>query len=149
MADAKDFPAVELSAVVVTDRATGRILLDYNERWQAFTLPMSKTHEVPNEDAPGSDESPLSAAVRAAAEVFGRPMYPGDLTAVARQVHWAHGGADGLLKRYTFNVFTVTVAETPHPLPGHVAVWRTRPELAEQEPISPTVAVVLAALPTE
>jgi hypothetical protein len=139
-----DTPAVELSAVVVTD-ARGRILLDYSERWQAFTLPVSKLHPLPMGKA--MTESASEAAVRAAAEVLGRPIRPADLTRVGGPIfHEDYSGGDGALKRYQVHLFILAATDPPQPLPGHVAVWLTREELADREPVSPTVAVVLAAL---
>lgn len=142
-----EFPVAEVAAVVIRD-ATGRLLVDYNDKWQAFTLPMSKLHPLPM--GPELTESAAEAACRAAAEVLGRPLRRGELTPAAEpHVEWEYSLRTGELKRYTFYLFTLTLAaaETPHPLPGHIALWRTRAELREQEPVSPTVDVILAAVP--
>lgn len=142
-------PNIDVSVVVIRD-ANGRILLDYNDEWKAFTLPMSKIHDLPAEveGGPTAPESPLAAAVRAAAEVLGRPLPPGALREVAAEVSpYSRSLRDGKWKRYDFRVFTATVNGTAHPLPGHVAVWLTPADVEGLEPISPTVGTVLRALP--
>lgn len=141
--------SVEVSVVLIRD-ANGRLLLDYNDEWMAFTLPMSKVHDLPPEveGGPTAPESVLAAAVRAAAEVLGRPLPPGALREIAAEVPpYSRSLRDGKWKRYAFHLFTVTVNGTAHPLPGHVAVWLTPSEVEGLEPISPTVGTILRALP--
>lgn len=140
-----EFPAVDVAAVLVTD-PTGRILVDYNDGWKAFTIPMTKLHPLPMGDR--LTESAGEAACRAAAEVLGRPVRPSELRpALEPTVNWNYSLRDGQLKRYKLHLFTLTTTETPHPLPGHIALWQTRQELTEREPVSPTVAVILDAIP--
>jgi len=143
------YPLVEVAVVVITD-AQGRFLADYNEAWGGFTLPMSSLHDVPARvpvDKP-TPESPQNAAIRAAAEVLGRPVSPGALVPLNIEVApWNQSGRDGQWKRYQYRLFQLKIDFAPQPLPGHAAVWLTRAELGTLEPISLTVRVILRALP--
>lgn len=142
------FPIVELGVALIVD-AEGRFLMDYSEPWGSFTFPMTKLGVVPAvvPDGPSTQESPLTAATRAAVEVLGRPMDPKTLQALACEVPpYNQSGRDGQWKRYTVHLFRLTAKTQPNPLPGHVAVWLTRAELETLEPISPTVRKILAVL---
>ena len=139
------FPLVEVSVVVIADE-TGRILLDFNESWNSFILPVSKRHLLPSADHHKTDEmeAPLDAAVRAAAEVIGRPIDPMALTVMDVDIPpWNQSLRDNKWKRYTYRVFKMTVTEPPKPVPGHVAVWATQEEIRTYGPISPTVRLIL------
>jgi len=143
------YPLADVSVVVIRD-AEGRVLLDYNDNWGAFTLPMSKRHVLPPATEHGQPltETPEVAASRAAAEMVGRPLDPATLTRVDAAIDpYNQSGRDGQWKRYTYTVFVLTLTDEPKPLPGHVAVWVTKSELKVLQPLSPTVARVLSALP--
>jgi hypothetical protein len=144
-----DFPLVDVAVVLIARQ--GRLLLDYNPRWHAFTLPMSGLHDRPpaTPKADPAPERPLDAALRAAAEVLGRPHPEGALTAVDADLQpFQQSERDGRWKRYTYRVFALTLAagEEPRPVPGHHAAWLKPDELGDAHPVSPTVAHILGGI---
>jgi len=139
------YPIVELSAVVICLK-DGRVLLDYNDRWGAFTLPMSKRHSLPPavEHGQPTTESAEMAGMRAASEVLGHPLLKGSLREMPLELEPYHqSGSDGQWKRYTFTVFTTTTEELPKPLPGHTAIWIDPKAIEQVDPISPTARLIL------
>jgi len=144
-----EYEIVEASVVVIADD-TGRVLLDFNDRWGGFTLPVSKRRPVSPRlpGGPTERETPLAAAVRAAAEVIGRPIDPAGLMESDAVVPpWHQSGRDGKWKRYDYTVFAFRFSGDPRPVPGHMAVRLTRSEIDTLAPISPTVGLVLNAMP--
>ena len=144
------YPLVEVSVVLIED-AKGRLLVDYNEPWSGFTFPMTKVRDLPasspNSEAPVK-ETALAAALRAAAEVLGRPLLSDALTQLPVELPpYTQSNRDGQWKRYTFHLFTLTMHEPVRPLPHHVANWLTIAELQSLEPMSPTVGRILESLP--
>jgi len=139
---------LELVALFIVD-AEGRILLDYNANWHAFTLPMSKRHPLLTNtpDDPVIEEPLDSTALRAAIEMIGRPLLQMPIQMNVEVPPWNQSGRDGAWKRYQYRVFALRFDGTPHPLPGHTAVWLTLAELEAAEPISPTVRQILRAVP--
>jgi hypothetical protein len=142
---AEQIKSVQLSAVLITD-AEGRFLLDFNENWGSFAFPMSKQHELPA-TVPGGTvtvETSLGAALRAAAEILGRPLPPASLKPLPVEMPpYNQSGRDGKWRRYSFHLFGLTIKFAPGPVSGHSAVWLTRAELETAEPISPTVRKIL------
>lgn len=144
------FPLVEVAAALLLDARGEKLLLDHNPNWGGFAPPMTKVGTLPGptpKSAPGP-ESPLAAAVRAAAEVLGRPILPATLRPLPGDVPpFARSGRDGAWKRYRFHLFVRAVDFPPAPLPGHAAVWLTPAEVATHDPVTPTARHLLAAVP--
>ena len=70
------YPLIDVVALLIS--RDGRLLLDYNEPWSAFCLPITKLRDVQAlvPDGEGRLETPQEAAVRAAVEVLGIPLAP-------------------------------------------------------------------------
>jgi len=145
------YQQVEIVVVLVYDESSNRLLADYNHRWEAFTLPMTKGHEIPSaiENGPPTMETPLSAAIRAAVEVLGRPLSPFQLPEPMNIEipMWEQSGRDGQWKRYHCLPFAMQAYFEPQPLPGHSAIWLTPAEFLTHEPVSPTARRILQAIP--
>lgn len=132
-----DQPSIAVAYVVDSQ---GRLLLTWNEKWGAFTLPMTKPHA----DQPA--ETPEQAGVRAAAEVLGVPtrVVPGKAAKFARGLQ--KSPRDGEIKDYQYNVVPVEA----HPdfvsqISGRPLVWAAIDKLqtGEYQPVSVSVEVLL------
>ena len=130
-------PSIAVAYVVDTQ---GRLLLIWNEKWGAFTLPMSKLQS----DQPS--ETPEQAAIRAAAEVLGVPTR----VVQGKEAKFARGlqksPRDGDIKDYQYNVVKVEA----HPdfasqVNGKPLVWAAIDKLqdAEYQPVSKSVQAIL------
>jgi hypothetical protein len=144
------YPLVDVVALLIG--RDGRLLLDYNEPWSAFCLPITKIHDLPA-TVPSGDgrEQPIDAAVRAAVEMLGTPL---SADRIPRPIEadippYQQSGRDGHWKRYKFHVFGLKVNVDAKPLPGHVAIWLKPGELATHQPISPTIKVILDVVPKD
>jgi len=127
------------AALVLADEE--RVLLTWNDKWQAFTLPMTRLAAIP----PGG--TPERAGLRAASEVLQLPtrLIPDRSGKATRmlQLSWR----DKIIKNYVFNVFPIEV----HPdfqslqLRNGSAIWMPVEQLrsGEYQPMSPTVVPVL------
>jgi hypothetical protein len=134
------FPVADVAVVLITDAKGEKLLVDYNPHWDCFTFPMVKVDDPPEA---------ARAAVRAAAEVLGRPLPPTGLPVPLEfdVPVYQTSGRDGVMKRYRYRPFALRVTAAPQPLPGHIAIWLTPAELETHEPVSPTVRHVLGAVP--
>lgn len=139
---------VEVAPVLILD-AHGRILLTYNVKWAAFSLPMSKRKSLPLDsmDDTATEEPIETTALRAAVEVIGRPLLHKPQRVVADVKPYHASARDGTWKRYQYQLFAMRFDGTATPLPGHTAVWLSPEELETHEPISPTVREILRAVP--
>jgi len=133
-------PAQPSIAVAFVVDSQGRLLLAWNNKWGAFTLPMTKLQS----DQPA--ETPEQAGVRAAAEVLGVPtrVVPGKVAQFARSLQ--RSPRDGDIKDYQYNVVPVE----PHPdFASHISsqpfVWAAINKLqaGEYQPISKSVDALL------
>ena len=133
-------PAQPSIAVAYVVDPQGRLLLTWNEKWGAFTLPMTKLQS----DQPA--ETPEQAGVRAASEVLGVPtrVVPGKASKFARGLQ--KSPRDGDIKDYQYNVVPVEV----HPdFASHISskhlVWAAIDKLqtGEYQPISKSVEALL------
>ncbi len=145
------FPLVDVAVVLITDAERTKLLVDFNANWAEFSFPMTKLDHLPGDtpEAPPVRETPVQAAVRAAVEVLGAPLPPTGRP-VPLDFHvppYQRSGSDGVWKRYSYHLFKLTAAAAPQPLPGHVALWLSRAELETHEPVSPTVGLILRAVP--
>jgi len=133
-------PVVEAVATLVMKDDS--ILAVFNEKWGAFTLPMTKPRmardPVVGED-PVRVEEDDEAALRAAGEWLGRTLrgMPEFLTEIAE---FQQSDRDGQWKRYRTKIFRINVdAETAAPT-ARVTEWLTADGFVDRErgPISPT-----------
>lgn len=128
-----------IAVAYVVDPA-GRLLLTWNERWDAFTLPMTKLRS----EQPA--ETPEQAAIRAAAEVLGVPtrVVPGQVAKFARGL--LRSQRDGEIKDYQYHVVPIE----PHPdFASHVSkqplIWVAinRLQIGEYQPLSMSIEQLL------
>lgn len=139
---------VDLSRVavaIVTDEPLQRVLLTWNDRWGAFTLPMTRVRI-----APGGHplDTPEQAALRAAAEALGVPVRHAAPPLKAELNRFLLSGREQRVKPYEHHIFRVE----PHP---HFAgrffyrgpfLWASAYALMDRgiyEPISPSVAPLI------
>lgn len=133
-------PAQPSIAVAYIVDSQGRLLLTWNEKWGAFTLPMTKVHS----DQPA--ESPEQAAIRAAAEVLAVPTR----VVVDKETKFARGlqksPRDGDIKDYQYNVVPVEA----HPdfasqVSSKPLLWATIAKLqnGDYQPVSKSVEAIL------
>jgi len=142
------YPAVAVSVVLITNPA-GELLLSYNPRWASFGLPMSSQHDIPGRvpAEPMTRESADTAAARAVAELFGRPISTSSITPTNETLApWLQSGRDGVWKRYTYSLFRMTTNDQPNPLPGHHAVWVKPKDLETLVPIASSLVVILESV---
>lgn len=149
MARSSEPELVQVAVTLILHRR--RTLLAYNARWGAFSFPMTKIrHRVPGPfGTPPVPESPSTAALRAAAEVLGRPLPPDQRpTPLPFDLEpYQFSGRDGELKRYTFHPHILRLPGMDVSPYAPIIAWLTRDELADHEPISPTVRLIVDRLP--
>jgi ADP-ribose pyrophosphatase YjhB (NUDIX family) len=144
-------PLVDV-AVVIAEKGQ-RLLAVFNEKWGAFTLPMSKRRswEAPSKDQGESRrEAWEDAAMRAAAEWTGRtstrkPELILDLA------EFQQSDRDGQWKRYHLQAFRIAVDDDFKLPAGSTAEWLTADDLLDEQrrPISPTARHIVAELRLE
>jgi hypothetical protein len=142
------YPMVDVSVVLITNSA-GELLLSYNPRWESFGLAMSGRHDIPGRvpAEPMTQESALTSAARAAAELFGRPINPSSITPLNKTLEpWLQSGRDGVWRRYTYTLFSMQTNEQPNPLPGHHAVWVKPKDLDTLVPIASSLVEILKSV---
>lgn len=145
---AKLLPMVDVAVTLVMHGDL--ILLGYNEKWGAFTLPSTKrrTWEDPNAAKEAAREEDWEdAAVRAAAEWVGRtltakPEYIGEVP------EFQQSDRDGKWKRYRMRAFHVEVEDTSLTTSHRCTEWLTVAQILDKtrRPISPTARHVVAEL---
>lgn len=132
-----DQPSIAVAYIVDSQ---GRLLLTWNNKWGAFTLPMTKVQF----DQPA--ETPEQAAIRAAAEVLGVPtqIVPGKETKFARGLQ--KSPRDGDIKDYQYNIVQVEA----HPdfaslVSSKTFVWASIAKLqnSDYQPVSKSVDAIL------
>lgn len=127
-----------------------RILVGYNDKWGAFTLPMSKrrTWTDPSSKEGGEQtEDWEDVAIRAATEWTGcttsaAPEFLVDLA------EFQQSDRDTKWKRYHLQVFKVDAGDDLEIPSSRVAEWLTADEIADESrrPISPTARHIVAEL---
>lgn len=137
MTDPKTVPVV---VALVTD-ADGRVLMTWNPRWGGFTLPMTK----PEDGRPA--EAVERAAVRAAAEVVGRPVRRVNGTKPRTTRDLLRSARDAEVKNYVYAVVPVEL----HPdFAGHAGrgFWAAPDRLAcgDYHPTTDSVLPLVAEL---
>ena len=125
-------------AVAYLVDSEGRLLLAWNNKWGAFSLPMTKIRtEWP-------DETPDEAAVRAAAEILGVPARVAAGKTTQFSEHLAPSLRDQEIKDYKCHIVPVEV----HPdfdaniRADRAWIWADVEKLQQQDyqPVSPSVA---------
>jgi len=129
-------------AVALVMPEPGKVLLAWNQPWQAFTLPMTKISLVPP-----AEESPTDAAIRAAAEALRVPIrvVAGKSLQTTRELRLSD--RDGVIRDYLYSVVPVE----PHPdfgpaaraCPGTFLVSLAQVDANEYQPLSPSVKCVM------
>ena len=132
-------PAQPSIAVAYIVDSQGRLLLAWNDKWGAFTLPMTKVDlEVPA-------ETPVQAAVRAAAEVLGIPAR----VVAGKPVQFARGlqksDRDAEIKDYQYHVVQVEAHPDFASSLDHGVIWASieKLQLSEYHPVSHSVDAIL------
>ena len=133
-------PQVRVGVAVITSE--GKVLMFFNSRWGAFSLPMSKQRTWADPTAPGGKrlESYREAAIRAAAEVRGKTLLAFPPGPGLPEHQYQQSDADGELKIYDFEIFRVDAGPAGPPAPGVAAEWLTPLEILDESrvPISKT-----------
>ena len=141
-------PITEVVAVVVMK--AGHILLAYNEKWGAFTLPMTKrrTWEDPSQKADAvREEEWEDAALRAASEWLGSTT-KAKPEGLGQVPEFQQSDRDGKWKRYHTEAFRLVVEDSLDSAPGKSTEWLTVEDILDEDrrPISPTARHVMAEL---
>jgi len=150
----KSYSDVYVKVVVIT--RGGAILTVFNEKWGAFTLPMSKTRTWPHPDQPGKlvEELPQDTAIRAAVEALGRPLGLHELPE-RHPVHsldpYDQSDRDGVWKCYHYEIFHLELppGEVPRPLGGAPTAWMTPEEMEKLKPVTSTALYIATAMKRE
>jgi class 3 adenylate cyclase/tetratricopeptide (TPR) repeat protein len=150
MSDTSQFPIVPVSVVIV-ERA-GFYLVEFNQKWNTFSLPMSRQRRL-MKGGVETRETALEAAVRSAAMAVGQPLDPARFPRpVPLRSPYARirSRRTSQTKDYHYSVFAMRVVD---PLVRHALGWHTiwmRPEdLATHVPVSETVTRLLPHLPED
>ena len=137
-----DPPKPSIAVGFVTD-PQGRLLLTWNDKWQAFTIPMTKIDTEP------PAETVAQAAVRAVSEVLGVPTraIPGKQKDIGVMRALQKSERDAQIKDYQYQVAQIeihpdfaSITPTHHP-----SIWVDVSKLqrGEYQPVSPSVERVL------
>jgi hypothetical protein len=145
---------------VVLIRSAGKLLLTYNDKWRAFTLPMTKlpdrdfvdTTQIIDPDrrdisAGQLQEHWLDAAAHAVVECTGQPNCPSPLLEGPIEVEYTEierSRRDGADRIYHYKVFSLEVPQAFQSRKQPFA-WLTPEEIrnGKHRPVSPTVLVIL------
>lgn len=137
------FPKVEISAVVIVRGE--RILGVFNDKWGAFTLPMTKRRVWQDKkiEAVHRDESWEHAGARAIVEVVGKSVV--GLRPLVTLPGFQQGDRDGAVKEYVVNAFRYDLPAGVEPRADVVTEWLTLEEWLDPKraPISPTAVNIL------
>ncbi len=163
-----DLPMPEAQVAVVIIAFGKEILLPFNPKWGAFSLPMTKRRKWFDPNFGGQErlEEWRAAAVRASAEVLGRtfdqnelPVPLADLKDL-QQMEPDSGlvgylkdliivdfkpsvREQGLWKRYELHIFALALGQKETPATGMAAEWLAPPDYKKRHPISPTATRIL------
>jgi hypothetical protein len=141
-------------------RGQGKLLLNYNSKWRAFTFPMTKLPswefvdptripDLGRRDNAADDLQAhwLDAAAHAVVECLGQPNCPTPLLDDLIEVEYPEverSRRDGADRVYHYKVFTLDVPE-PFRSRQEPFVWLTADEIRDgkHRPVSPTVLEIL------
>jgi hypothetical protein len=144
MCEESQFPVVNVAVTLIVHDE--KILVVWNPRWGAFSLPMSKRREWHDPRVPASHhgEDWLDAGARAAAEYLGQTCEPELL--LDNIDEYQQSDRDGAWKRYHFQVFRISLADQPELVAGAIAEWLTPEEVLNRRPISLTARYLVGKL---
>lgn len=117
--DGTGIPAIDVAVALILD-GESRVLLEYDQDWRAFSLPMTKKRE---------SETWEHAAGRAAAEAAGRLSLPKEICDVPE---YATSDHDGTIKRYHFKCFLCSL-EGEGTDPTRPVLWTQIGQLCDNE----------------
>lgn len=141
-------PLVDVAGVLIT--SGDKVLAVYNEKWGAFTIPLTKRRSWKDPGAEKDQERVEDwedAALRAASEWMGRtttqvPEHLGDVA------EFQQSDRDAQWKRYRVQAYRIQLDEDASLPAGKIAEWLTVDELLDEKrrPVSPTARHVVAEL---
>jgi hypothetical protein len=142
------WPLLDVAVALIT--CGDRILAVYNDRWGAFTLPMTK-RRVWEDPKAGKDSARTEewedAALRAAVEWMGRtttqkPEFVLDFA------EFQQSDRDEKWKRYHVQAYQIELGKDVTPPPSRITEWLTAEEFLDEKrrPISPTARHVVSEL---
>ena len=142
-------PLVDIAAVIIS--SGGKILTVFNDRWGAFTIPMTKLRawkDPVEKDAKERQEEWRDAAMRAAAEAMGQTIVDDDLEFLIDVSEFQQSDRDSRWKRYRMKAYGISPTGRVG-VPSNVVVqWLTPDEILDENrgPISPTARHAVAEL---
>lgn len=128
--------------LVLIDRAGAedRFLLEWHANWRTFMFPVTRPREFRDDDwGLATDEQPVEAAARAAAEAAGVCLRAGELHALPEMTMTNVSQSQGKVTNYRFQVFRCRLDAATPLQPGGAIQWLTLHEIADPDvmPISP------------
>jgi hypothetical protein len=147
-----DSPIAAVDVVVTVIYHGDRVLLVYNPRWGAFTLPMTKLRQWPfgEKPTPARIEKEDDAAMRNVGECLGRTYVEAPTRLHEDIIALEQGDRESRSKRYQYRIFGFPVATAEH-APGIAAEWLRVDEILDEErrPISKTAESLVGQLSAE
>lgn len=142
-------PLADIAAVIVS--SGGKILTVFNERWGAFTIPMTKVRawkDPVEKEAPERQEEWMDAAMRAAAEVLGRTVEGNEFEFLMDVSEFQQSDRDSRWKRYRMKAYGISPTGRVGVPSNAVTQWLTPEEIMDENrgPISPTARHAIAEL---
>lgn len=140
---ADHLPEVEVSVVII--RKGEHMLAVWNNRWGAFTLPMTKRRTSLDRRLKQVKVEPAErAACRAAAEVLGIAFSKSEAPKRIDHLYdLRQSDATGEVKSYAFEIFLLDVAEACQPCPGVISQWMRPQDFRDKEPVSDSARAIL------
>jgi hypothetical protein len=138
-------PKLDVAVVIIKNGK--KILLIYNRKWGAFTLPMTNRRTLIDNRFPNAqpeEEDWGRAAARAAAEVLGLTFTPASAPKPVFELkNCKRSDADGRIKAYNFHVFVLAVTAGVKLAIGTNGEWLRPNDLGNREPISQTATEII------
>jgi len=141
-----EYEKVEVVVNVITK--PGLVLTIFNEKWGAFTLPMSKLrkHHDPLNPEDVWIEDRLDAAIRVAGELRGRTFTKGEFPKyLYTTTEMRQSDRTGEYKLYTFHVFQMDLHPNERLRENLIVEWLEKDSILTDSvfPISPTAKFIL------
>jgi hypothetical protein len=145
-------PDIQVAVALV--KCGPQILVNYNPRWGAFCLPMTKRRQweaTNNRSGATVDEEWSDAAARAAGEALLQTFLLVPKPILVPEGRVQQSGADLAMKCYHFQVFKVIVDPNALIVAGARVEWLSADELKDKhrQPISPTTRWLIEQLSDE
>jgi hypothetical protein len=143
-------PAVDVVVTVIYH--SEQVLLVFNPKWGAFTLPMTKLRQWPygENPSPARSELPEDAAMRNVGECLGKTFLEGSQSLRQEIIELAQSDADSAAKRYLYRVFAFHALDTAL-APGVAGEWLRINEILDEQrrPISKSARSLVRQLATD